>query len=194
MKKENWFLVGAALIIGILLGVLFSGVGEKPSRTAAPASSTAPVPAVNYQQNIQMLEDIVRREPDNRDAWVQLGHNYFDSKQPMKAIEAYSKALALNGNDPNVLTDQGIMFRQVGWFDKAIENFQKANDLNPSHLQSLYNMGVVYRYDLQNFDKARQVWSHYLELNPSGPGADQVRRELAALGSQPMPPAGPAQN
>lgn len=193
MKKETWFLVGAALIIGVLVGVLFSSVGEKTSRTAPPAGSSAPVPAVNYQQNIQMLEDIVRREPDNRDAWVQLGHNHFDSNQPMKAIEAYSKALELNGSDPNVLTDQGIMFRQVGWFDKAVENFQKAIEINPNHVQSLYNLGVVYRYDLQNLAKARQAWSRYLELNPSGPGADQVRRELAALGSQPVAPAGPAQ-
>ncbi len=194
MKKETWMLVGAAMIIGVLVGVLLSSMGDKPNRTSAPATSAAPAPAVNYQQNIQMLTDIVRREPENRDAWVQLGHTYFDSNQPMKAIEAYSKALQLNASDPDVLTDQGIMFRQVGWFDKAVENFRKANEINPRHLQSLYNLGVVYRYDLQDFAKARQIWSRYLELNPSGPGAEQIRQELASLEAQPTSPVGAPQN
>jgi len=194
MKKETYILAGAALIIGILLGVIFSGSGDKtPSR---PATSSAPpgAPPVNLQQNIQMLEDIVRQDPTNRNAWVQLGHNYFDGNQPMKAIEAYNKALELDPNDPDVITNQGVMFRRVGWYDRAIDNFRKANEINPMHPQSLYNMGVVYRYDLQDYDKAREAWTLYIERHPTGQGADQLRAELEFLRAHPqMPPGMPGQ-
>lgn len=196
MKKETWIIVGAALVIGILVGVLLFGKSRQ-DQAAGPGTATAPpgLPTVNYQQQITMLEGIVAKDPGNRNAWVELGNNYFDSRQPMKAVEAYGKALAIDGNDPDVLTDQGVMFRQLGWYDRAIANFVKANQISPDHVQSLYNLGVVYRFDLNDPVKARQAWEKYLKINPSGPGADQVRTELEAIKAHPqlpgkMPPQG----
>ncbi|WP_432821451.1 tetratricopeptide repeat protein [Trichloromonas sp.] len=180
MKKETLFFVAVALIVGVLVGILVSKGGKSPG--PAPSSSSS-APAVNMQQDIQLMEKLVANDPANRGAWVQLGHAYFDSSQPVKAIEAYNKALELDPNDADVLTDQGVMFRQLGWFDRAEENFIKANEINPSHHQSLYNLGVVYRYDLQDMNRAREVWTRYLQVNPSGPGSDSIRRELDALGS-----------
>ncbi|AMV72512.1 tetratricopeptide repeat protein [Desulfuromonas carbonis] len=190
MKKEVWFFAGVALIVGILVGVLVASRLQGPSSTtASSAPPTAPVPAVNYQQQISMLEGIVAQDPGNRNAWVQLGHNYFDSQQPMKAVEAYGKALELDGNDPDVLTDQGVMFRQLGWYDRAIENFNRANQIAPDHAQSLFNLGIVYRYDLKDLEKARKAWERYLAISPSGPGADKIRAELEFLKAHPELPA-----
>ena len=182
MKKESILFVVIALVVGILVGVIFTNAKKNSSSTAsAPASA----PVVNNQQQVKMLQDVVAREPNNRNAWVQLGHNYFDTDQPMLAIDAYDKALALNGNDANVLTDQGVMFRRLGWFDRAIENFNKAYKVSPNHQQSLYNLGIVYRYDIQDIPKAIDAWQKFLALNPSGPGASQVRAELEQMKSIP---------
>lgn len=178
MKKETLLFISVALIVGVLVGVLISKGGKRTS-TAQNAAPAAPV--VNSQQDIQLLENVVATTPENRGAWVQLGHSYYDANQPVKAIEAYNKALAIDPNDPDVLTDQGVMFRQLGWFDRAEENFLKASQINPAHHQSLYNLGVVYRYDLKDINRAREAWTRYLQVNPSGPGADSIRRELDAL-------------
>lgn len=178
MKKEGILLVIIALVIGGLVGVIYSNA-RKDSSQGTPAGASTSI--VDYQQQIQMLETVVQKDPTNRGAWVQLGHNYFDSDQPMQAIEAYAKALELNGNDADVLTDQGIMYRRVGWFDKAIENFSKANELNPRHIQSLYNLGIVYRFDTGELDKAKAIWTRYLELSPSGEGANSVREMLGQM-------------
>lgn len=191
-NKETLILMGVALVIGILVGVIGSNLG---GRKSAPVTRNAPSPAaapmVNQDKNIAMLEAVVAKDPANRNGWVQLGNSYFDTKQPMKAIEAYGKALELEGNDPNVLTDQGVMFRQLGWYDRAIANFEKASTLDKNHAQSYYNLGIIYRYDLQDFAKALTAWQKFLDLNPNGPGADQVRKELEFLKSHPpMPQAG----
>ncbi len=119
MKKETILFVVIALAAGVLLGVIITN-SIKDSSSSAPAAIPAPAPAVNQQQQTAILEGIVAREPNNRNAWIQLGHRFFDSNQPMKAINAYAKALELNGNDPDILTDQGVMYRRVGWYDKAI--------------------------------------------------------------------------
>lgn len=190
MKKESIFLVVVTLIVGVLVGVIISKTGSKS--TSAPAQGGGggqPAAAINFQQNIKMLKDLVASDPQNRNAWVQLGHNYFDSNQPMEAIEAYNKALEINPNDPDVLTDQGVMFRSLGWFDKAVENFKKANQLNPNHAQSLFNLGVVYRHDLQDLIKARQAWETYMQRFPGTPGAQQIQQELQSMGTPGgMPP------
>ena len=175
MKKETILLLVLTLIIGILAGVIFTNA-KKDSATGNQSAASAP--SVDYQQKIQTLKGVVGNEPGNRNAWVQLGHNYFDSDQPMLAIEAYDKALALDANDPNVLTDQGVMFRRVGWADKAIENFTEANKLNPRHVQSLFNLGIVYRDDIGDKDKAAEAWNRYLAVTPTGKGADQIRTML----------------
>jgi cytochrome c-type biogenesis protein CcmH/NrfG len=183
-NKENLVFVVAALIVGVLIGVIASNFGGSKSAPVAGSPQGSAAPPANYQQTIQVLLDVVAKEPGNRNAWVQLGNNYFDSDQPMPAVDAYAKALELDGNDPDVLTDQGVMYRRLGWFDKAIENFEQANKLQPQHSQSLYNLGLVY-LDLKDFDKAAAAWESFLVVNPSGPGADQVRRDLETLRSHP---------
>lgn len=189
MKKEGIFLIAVALVIGVLVGILVSKGGkDRPAATTAQA----PPAAVDLQGKIRLLEDLVAKDPGNRSAWVQLGHAFFDSQQPHKAIEAYDKALALDPNDPDILTDEGVMYRQLGWFDRAIDNFQKANRINPSHLQSLYNLGVVYRYDLNDFPKAVDAWERFLQINPTGQGSEQIRQEIEAIRTHPPLPAGAA--
>ncbi len=184
MKKETLFIIGGALIVGLLVGVIFSQSGKNSGTSQSSAPNAAPV--VKSQNDIQILLGVVAQDPNNRNAWVQLGNLYFGSNQPMKSVEAYDKALALQGDDPNVLTDQGVMFRRIGWFDKAIENFKKSNAMNPNHHQSLFNQGIVYRYDLQDFPKAIEAWEKYLQVIPEPPGAAQARAELESLKSLPQ--------
>jgi tetratricopeptide (TPR) repeat protein len=96
-------------------------------------------------------------------------------------VDAYGKALAIKPEDPNVLTDQGVMFRQLGQFDKAIANFQKANKVQPTHVQSLFNLGVVYASDLNKPDEAAKAWNKVLTVAPASDQAAQARQMLSQL-------------
>jgi len=192
-NRESLILLALALVIGILIGVmgtLWSTRSSTPLSRPGPAPASAPAPAVNYQENIRVLEGVVSKEPANRNAWVQLGHNFFDSNQPIKAIEAYDKALELDDQDPNILTDQGVMFRRLGWYDRAIGNFEKASKVDPRHQQSLFNLGIVYRYDLQDFPKAIEIWERFLALGPTGQSAAQVSKEMEFMKAHPGGPTG----
>lgn len=185
MKKETLLIVVVTLVAGFVLGLL---VGQKGSETRAPARSGSPVglaPTVNLQQKITELKKIVATDPTNFQAWVILGNEYFDSNQLMDAIETYDKALEIRPDSPDVLTDQGVMFKRLGWFDRAIGNFNKANEVDPNHATSVYNLGIVYRYDLQDFPKAQEVWKRFLEISPTGPGSDRVRQDLEFLRTHP---------
>ena len=185
MKKETLLIVIVTLVAGFIIGLLFRGDDSTPGTPVPAGAPTGPVPTLNLQQKLGELKNIVANDPANFQAWVALGNEYFDSNQFMDAIEAYDKALEIKPNSPNVLTDQGVMFKRLGWFDRAIGNFTKANEVDPSHATSIYNLGIVYRYDLQDFPKAEEAWMKFLEISPTGPGSDRVRQDLEFLRTQP---------
>ena len=171
MKKDTLLIAGVALLAGLLLGYLIGHKSAAPTRSSAPVQAPATAPTVNVDQKINEIKNIVANDPTNRNAWVALGNEYFDTNQFVAAIEAYDKALALKGDDANILIDQGVMFRRLGWFDRALENFSKATEIAPNHPTGWFNLGVVYRNDLNKFPEAIEAWTRFLELNPSGPGA-----------------------
>ena len=181
MKKENVLIVVVVLIV-VLLGVILisniSGNKDLPTNTTVSEGSGSPM---DYKQRIIEAEKIVARDPNNAQAWNQLANDYFDTDQPQKAVNAYAKVLELQPKNVNVLTDQGIMYRKIGWYDKAIANFEKAQSIDPKHLQSLYNLGVVYLVDLKQPDKAREIWIKYLQFDSTSPTAQQIKSDLAGM-------------
>lgn len=192
MKKEALVLLLIALTAAVLLGVIYSNwKKDSPPSSGVDTVASVPVPTLNQRQQLEMLKEVLAREPDNRDAWVRLGHYYFDADQPMNAVDAYTKALELNGSDPDVLTDQGVMYRRLGWFEKAIDNFNRAAALNPRHQQSLYNLGIVYRYDLQDFDRAIEAWNRFVALDPFGSAVEKIQAEIDFMKQHPRLPRQP---
>lgn len=202
------FALAGGLVAGFLAGYFIGASGAKdatgstsPTPTASvvlPAPSlgggmapgaAAPgqippgmgLPNAEMQARIIKLEGIVKAEPKNHDAWVGLGNDYFDSHQPQRAVDAYAKALALKPDDPDILTDQGVMYRQLRQFDKALANFQRAGKINPSHVPSIFNIGIVYAGDLNKPDEAAKAWNKVLILAPNSEQATQARQLLAQL-------------
>ncbi len=190
--------LSAGLLIALLAGLFGFQIGRagrvlrEPEPTVAAPAGGGPAPAASpaadpgdaapdASQQIAVANEVVQRDPKNRQAWIALGNLYFDTHQPQKSIDAYAKALELKPDDPNVLTDQGVMYRSVGAYDKAVANFQKANQLDPGHLQSLYNLGVVYAFDLKNTAKAEEAWNKLIRTAPDSDNAKQARQALAQI-------------
>lgn len=180
------------LAVGLFVGIF---IGYQAGSTAAPGPSAPgsaaapqmppPVAGDTFQARIAQHQAIVSRDPKNVGAWIQLGNDYFDTRQPRKAIEAYGRALELQPDNPNVLTDQGVMYRDVGEFQQAIANFEKASRIDPKHPQSVFNMAVVYANDLGDPKKAAEAWRKVIQIAPQSPQAEQARQALAALERQP---------
>jgi tetratricopeptide (TPR) repeat protein len=186
MQRESIVVGIAALIIGFLLGFLVaskSGVSGGAGQPVAQQGAGQPVVNIADTNNrIAEMEKIVAKDPKNLQAWVSLGNDYFDTNQAQKSIEAYNKALELSPNNPDILTDQGVMFRAVGFYDKALNNFEKANKINPQHMQSLYNMGIVYSVDLKQPDKAKPIFEKIIQQAPNTEMAVQARQIMQQSG------------
>ncbi len=193
----------AGLAVGLLLGYQWGQAGRVTSPSMAPApvampamppgmQGGAPMPMpqqapnpMDTQARISAAQQIVARDPKNVRAWIQLGNDYFDTRQSQKAVEAYGRALELQPNDPDVLTDQGVMYRDLGNFDQAIANFKKASKIDPKHVHSLFNLGVVYAHDLKNAAEAEKAWNQVIAAAPGTPAAAQAQQALQQLTANP---------
>ena len=204
MERNTIYALVGGLAAGFIAGYLASSYFSADTLpSVAPSAAAAPValapslgggmpagggmptgptlPSAEVQARISRAEAAVLADPKNHDAWLSLGNDYFDIHQAQKSVDAYSKALALKPGDPNVLTDQGVMYRELGKFDKALANFQKANQLQPTHVQSLFNLGVVYSADLNKPDEAAKAWNKVIAMAPASEQAGQARQMLSQM-------------
>jgi cytochrome c-type biogenesis protein CcmH/NrfG len=173
IKKESMYIIVViSLVTGFIGGVVFSAMQSTPAVAPPPQQAGSPAPAgdghnhTKQQDTISALLDIVKQHPDDYEAWVTLGHNYFDTHQHKKAIEAYDKALSLNNSDPNIWTDMGSMYRREKQPEQAIEAFTEALKRDPNHLIALFNTGLVKLTDLHDVDGAILAWEKAVEVNP----------------------------
>ncbi|MBI5016486.1 MAG: tetratricopeptide repeat protein [Deltaproteobacteria bacterium] len=181
----------ACLLAGYVLGLVTSFfIWNKPGPTPGTVESPAPNVAGpgsamgNLSAEIREITRIVEGDPKNRGAWVRLGNLHFDSNQYAEAIQAYTKALELKPDDPDVITDRAIMYRAIGDFKQAAAELRRAADMDPKHLNSLMNLGVVLRYDLNDREGAMRAWQSYLDRSPPPDMAERIRKELETLRSQ----------
>lgn len=165
-KQTLYLSVLVVFIAGFVSGVVFTVMKSDGGSTA---SSGAPQQSGTSQQEAQAiinLEAEVTANPNNYNAWTQLGHLYFDSNQVTKAIGAYTKSLELHSGNANLWTDLGVMYRRSGDPEKAIEAFDKAISMETNHAPSRFNRGIVLHFDLGKTDEAIQSWQSVLAINP----------------------------
>ncbi|MCJ7786036.1 MAG: tetratricopeptide repeat protein [Desulfobacterales bacterium] len=201
MKKETVILIVViAFLVGFISGATVAILrGTKGAeKTAmvqktqmAPPDAPAPVPpardSIEAASQIQTLKEIVKKDPKNLPAWVELGNLYFDTDQPKEAIEAYSRYLAVKPDNPDVRTDMGIMYRKLGQFDRALEEFRKAARSDPKHVNSRYNIGLVLLHDKQDIQGAIKAWEEYLKVDPNSEKSQRIRAQIEKMKTMAVP-------
>lgn len=130
---------------------------------------------------IENYKEILRRDPNNLQALINIGNLYFDAGQDQLAIEHYRRALALDPRNVNVRTDMAVCYRRTGNPDKAIEELKKGISIDPKHPQSRYNLGVILIYDKHDIEGGIRAWEGLLENIPDYPYRDSLKEEIAKL-------------
>ncbi len=201
----------AQLIKGALAGVLvgfFVGyvVGERQARPAfsdphagvpgAPPLSGQPQPPQGgrttvtgnpqLMEQLRAVEQLLEKDPNNYEHLVQAGNLLYDLNNFLRAIDYYERARTIRDDSPDVLTDLGVCYREIGNYQKALELFAKAADLQPGHWQSRYNAVVVRLFDLNDAAGAQVELDKLKALNnPQVPDLSALQEEIAQrLGSQ----------
>ncbi|MEO8056571.1 MAG: tetratricopeptide repeat protein [Acidobacteriota bacterium] len=146
--------------------------GAQPSLAADPVA----------QRKLADLEAAAAKEPGNYGLLVQLGNTAYDLENWQKAVDAYERALKLQGGDPNVMTDLGVAYRNTGNGTKALEYFGKALAKDPAHWPAAFNQAIVYGVDRGDKAKAKEILKRIKKEHPEVKSVDGLLASLDQKG------------
>lgn len=190
------FLVGG-LLVGFITGyVLHDTMAARQPPRFVPGSgnnpqAAAPAPAQPQAQEqtqeqaaasmaqIQQLKQYVDEHPDDLDATLQLANLNYDVRNFGRAKELYLHYLEKRPKSPDVTSDLGICFRELGDYKQALDYFHRTQEMSPNHWESRFNEVVVQAFDLKNYAAAEKALQKLEELQPNNPDVKRLAEAVA---------------
>jgi len=151
------------------------------------------------------LKQLIAAAPDTTrwDFYMALGEAQSKSNKPAEAVQTYDKGIQvaqslISGSSPadpkvpslnpaaakqgagRMLTAQGNDYLKLQKPDDAIASLKKAAEVDPSSALYSYNLCGV-EFNAQKFDDAKTACNKYLQLEPSGSHAEEVKTFLAEM-------------
>jgi tetratricopeptide (TPR) repeat protein len=191
MKADSIAYVIAGMCFGVILGWL---IGTQQARRPAPAVPTAEASAAGGQAagnprqtptldegRVQALSTIIKSDPKNVDALVQLGNTYFDAEQWENAIQWYRRAVELDPKNADASTDLGVSLYYTNRPDEALAQFEHSLKVSPEHTKTLLNKGIVLAFGKRDLKAAATEWEKVVTLAPDSPEGQAARRALEGI-------------
>jgi tetratricopeptide (TPR) repeat protein len=170
-RLHDFIIIILVLFISVIGYLAFTGRREKAGDNTDRIGTThgrfdAAADSTGYAES---YEDLVRQ-----------GNGFMDQHSYDMAIGAYSRALAIDSTDPNVMTDMGVCFYALGKPQQAIALFDQAIALDSGHAIAYFNLGIVHR-EMNDREKARACWKKVMALQPGKAISDTVRKYLEQM-------------
>ncbi len=118
-----------------------------------------------FDQAAEVLQEAVRRNRANPDAWSRLGVLYSEQGYFDDAVDAFGKAIELRPQDAQEYVNRGEAYRLLKNPELAIKDLTMAVELDPAHGAAHYALGRAYFSDkkyaeaISHFDAALANYS-----------------------------------
>ena len=129
------------------------------------------IAAIYAAQRNPMAKDFydlaIEMEPDNLASYYDLALYLQDNGYPEKALEIYDTLNVKMPGNYQILFNKGyVNLVYLFEYDKAIDCFDKALEINPKSVDALLNKGVAYEQK-GNFKQAKSIYLQILKVNPN---------------------------
>jgi tetratricopeptide (TPR) repeat protein len=115
------------------------------------------ISGADYNGAIIALNEAVRSDPKDVDAYVNRGLAYRKLGQNQKAIDDCTKALGLDPRYADAYVNRGVAYGQLGQHQKTIADCTKALEFDPECADAYVNRGVAYG-NLGQYQKELDDW------------------------------------
>jgi tetratricopeptide (TPR) repeat protein len=116
----------------------------------------------DVEKRIRILEEMATKYPREKRIHYNLGIHYWNKKEFSAAIDAYSKALALDPNYGSALNGLGYTYADMGNYEKAIEYFEKYASVSPGDANPLDSLAEIY-FQIGQLDNSIEKYQEAVE-------------------------------
>jgi tetratricopeptide (TPR) repeat protein len=114
----------------------------------------------------QWTDEFLRDHPEAPIAWYFAGDASARNNHPDKAVNQFSKALALSQSHVSSLNARGVAFAAQGKWDAAGDDFERAIAVQPRLADARANMGMIYVQQRQAPDAAERYFHEAINISP----------------------------
>src|SRR5712671_270252 len=190
MKSDSVAFGVAGIAFGLIAGWIIGTEQARPAPPSPAQAASAPAPAASNtraaivdEAKVSALKSVAQKEAANAKPRVELGNLYFDAERYDDAIMWYEQAVKLQPNDENLSTDLGVCYYYTNQPDKALARFDASLKINPKHVKTLLNVGIVRAFGKQDLAGATKAWEQVIALDPNSVEAQAAKRALDTLKS-----------
>ncbi len=119
----------------------------------------------NFDQAVEMINEIIKEDPDIIDAYFTLGNLYFKKGDFEKALEAFFEALDRKPDDAFTVINIANSYVQMKNFEEAEKFILSFLPSLPPDSQVNLVLGNIYNSQ-KKYDQAIEYYNKCLELNP----------------------------
>ena len=85
----------------------------------------------------------------------------------------------------NVSTDLGVSYYYTNQPDRALEQFMYSLEVEPEHVKTILNIGIVRAFGKQDLAGAAEAWDRVIAIAPDSPEGRAAQQALESLRSAP---------
>lgn len=189
MRPDSIVFAVAGMCFGIILGWVIGtqqAAGRPAAAPAAAAADQAGAPQAQApppldEARVQSLMTVIKNDPKNAGAAVQLANTYFDAERYPDAIKWYEASLQIEPSNPDASTDLGVSYYYTGQVDRALERFAQSLKIDPKHTKTMLNQGIVLAFGKQDLAGAQASWKQVVDLAPDSAEGQAAKRALEGI-------------
>ena len=117
------------------------------------------------KEAIDVMNDVIVRHDKQASYYSIRGSLKLEMGQVSESLTDFEQPLAIQPNDPVVLTNRAQAYRQFGRIAEALSDLDKAIEKNPDFIAARFNRGAIY-YSSSDFNKALKDFNHCIAVNP----------------------------
>ena len=113
---------------------------------------------------LELLLQVSRDAPDKPFVFTNLGLTYFKLQKLDLAGQAFRQAIELNKRDAVAYNHLGILQRHKGQFKEALQQYQRAIQIDSDYALAHLNLGILFDIYFQDLKKALAHYQRYQTL------------------------------
>jgi len=187
VKDSNFYFYGGSAALQIekweLAADAFQSCVDLGFNLGASAGylSTALSKQGKTEEAEKVLQDAVKKAPENLDILIAMINFYIDTDRSADAEKALKAAIVLDPDNTALVYTSGNIYEQMDKIEEAKAAYNRTLELDPNHTNAKFSMGGIY------FNKGADLYNEGNKLPPSDPKATQMIEESKELFKKALP-------